>query len=270
MPTRFQIASLSKQFVGACVLSLVDTKTLGLHEPVGRFLPEAAPHWRSATLHDFLTHTSGMAHWNSAGAPAFDAFSELDADARVDAFLRSERRGLAPWHYSSPGYMVVGRVVERAADQPYADVLAERLLKPLGLTDTTTTAPPDAALGHCDGEAVSWAADRWVGTNDLYSTEPDLEAWTRALHAGPLAARASHPHAALPPDPDWLSGVAYGYGLYVGTAGGRPAVFHEGDVPGFRTVAAWLPAEQRAVAVLADDEHADVLAVLRSRIEDGA
>ena len=50
-------------------------------------------------------------------------------------------------------------------------------------------------------------------------------------------------------------------------SGGRPAAFHEGDVPGFRTVAVWLPEERRAFAVLADDETRDVVAEVRARIE---
>lgn len=267
MPTLFQVASISKQFAAACVLSLADAGVLDLREPIGRFVPEAAEQWRAATLHELLSHTSGLAHWGGPH-PAFDPFGDLDTDSRIDHFLHSERRA-HDWEYSSPGYIVVGRIVERAADAPFADVLTGRILAPLGLADTVARVPDGAAVGRKDGEPVSWPVGPWVGTNDLWSTEADIEAWTHALHAGPYAGRAAHPHALLPPDPDWLSGTAYGYGLYTGTAGGRPAVFHEGDVPGFRSLAVWLPEERRAVAVLANEENADVIAEARGRIEAG-
>lgn len=273
MPILFQAASLSKQFAGACVLALADAGILDPREPIGRHVPEAAPQWRGVTLHELLTQTSGMAHWDGEG-PAFDPYGDLGTEARIDSFLRSERRSPA-WHYSSPGYMVVGRVVERAAGAPYAEVLSERLLVPLGLAHTMAGVPAGAAdvvelaTGHRDGEPVAWTAGPWIGTNDLWTTEADLKTWTRALHTGPYAARAAYPHVELPPDPDWLSGAAYGYGLYTGTAGGRPAVFHEGDVPGFRTVVVWLADEGRAVAVLADEEKTDVIAEVRARIEAG-
>lgn len=267
MPTLFQVASISKQFTASCVLSLADSGVLDLREPIGRFVPEAAEQWRAATLHDLLTHTSGLAHWGG-GDPAFDPFGAMDTATRIDHYLHSERH--APdWEYSSPGYILVGHIVERATDMPYADVLTERILAPLGLADTTARIPDHPAVGRKHGEPVSWPVGPWVGTNDLWSTESDIEAWTRALHAGPHAERASHPHVPLPPDPDWLSEAAYGYGLYTGTAGGRPAVFHQGDVPGFCTVAVWLPEERRALAVLANEEHADVVAEVRARIEAG-
>lgn len=263
VPELFQVASISKQFAAACVLSLVDSGTLDLHAPIGRWVPEAAEQWRSATLHELLSHTAGMGHWGPQAG--FDVFDGMDVQDRVEHFLRSERLSRT-WRYSSPGYIVVGYVIERATGRAYGDVLVE-LLK--GLPNTVQgPRPPDAVAGHRGGVPLTWQPINLVGTSDIWSTEADIEAWTRALHQGPLAERIVGPHAAVPDGPvSWLRKTGYGYGLNVGTAGDQPAIYHDGDVPGFRTLALWLPEQRRAVAVLANDEHVDVVAEARARVE---
>lgn len=51
----------------------------------------------------------------------------------------------AQWHYSSPGFLLAGLIVERASGQPYPEFLAERILSPLKLTGTTAGGAPGAA-----------------------------------------------------------------------------------------------------------------------------
>lgn len=53
----------------------------------------------------------------------------------------------------------------------------------------------------------------------------------------------------------------YGYGWRIGTVSGRRAYYHAGDNPGYRSLNAWLPDSQVTLAVLANDESADVLQV---------
>jgi CubicO group peptidase (beta-lactamase class C family) len=61
------------------------------------------------------------------------------------------------WHDSSPGFVLVGLVAERASGQPYARFLADHILAPLGLAATSVGGPPPepAARGYRDGEPVT-------------------------------------------------------------------------------------------------------------------
>ena len=62
----------------------------------------------------------------------------------------------AQWHYSSPGFLLAGFIVERASGQPYEEFLAERIMSPLKLTQTTVGGVPDAAAhGYKDGQPVT-------------------------------------------------------------------------------------------------------------------
>src|SRR6202007_449084 len=58
--TRFEIASLSKQFTAAAILQLADAGRLSLDDPVGKYYKEAPQGWHGITIHQLLTHTSGI------------------------------------------------------------------------------------------------------------------------------------------------------------------------------------------------------------------
>jgi CubicO group peptidase (beta-lactamase class C family) len=138
--TRFQVASVSKQFVAAAVMLLAESGMVALGEPVDRWLPGSQ--WRRVTLHHLLTHTSGIGHWGDA--PGFDPAQPMYPDDRLalieQAPLRTEPG--TRWHYSSPGYLLAGQIVARASGRPYADFVTERILDPLELTSTTAGSVP--------------------------------------------------------------------------------------------------------------------------------
>jgi len=58
--TRFEIASVSKQFTAAAILQLVDGGKLKVDDPVSKYYPESPASWKGMTIHHLLTHTSGL------------------------------------------------------------------------------------------------------------------------------------------------------------------------------------------------------------------
>ena len=112
--TLFQIASVSKQ----SILLLQEQGALSVHDPLERWLPECPQAWKSITVHDLLTHTSGIGHWED-----FPQLSLYDPIARADLLAIFQRVPLkfAPgtaWAYSSPGYVLLAHIVERIAGEP--------------------------------------------------------------------------------------------------------------------------------------------------------
>jgi CubicO group peptidase (beta-lactamase class C family) len=271
LETRFPIASAGKQFAAVAALLLAERGKLALDRPVSRWLPGSPPWWREVTLHHLLTHTSGLTHWSAE--PGFDVLAEMPIAVRVGLLPQGtpvSRPGLR-WLYSSPGYLLVAHVVERAADQPYGDFLAEHIFAPLGLEATTTGRP---AAGSVPGDVLPPMA----GTSDIWSTVGDLARFSEQLHSGALLGFESRavmtgplaPTAAEPrPGRTFFAGH-YGYGLFVGTVGGHPAYFHPGDIPGFASFTAWLPERRASLTLLTDDEHTDVHAVTRQLLAAAA
>jgi CubicO group peptidase (beta-lactamase class C family) len=271
--TRFQIASISKQFAAAAVMLLVEAGVVDLAASVQEWLPEAPPQWRPITLHHLLSQTSGMRHWDDV--PGFISSEPMSAERRLELFMAAPLLSEpgAVWRYSSPGYITVGSIVTRATGQPYGDFVTERILEPLGLTSTSIGTPPagaEVARGHQDGEPVAQFDLRSMpGTGDIVSTVGDVARFTAALHGRALLSDASvRAMCTLQtpldrPDLDWARGDGYGYGLFIGDFGGEPAYFHPGDNPGFKSVSAWLPPHEAAIALLLNDQAADVEQNLR-------
>jgi CubicO group peptidase (beta-lactamase class C family) len=268
--TRFQLCSVSKQFAAAAALLLVDSGHLDLAEPVARWLPAGPQVWQRITLHQLLSHTSGLGHWSEV--PGLDPSQSLSSAEQLtliqQAPLRSEPG--ATWHYSSPGFLLVGHIVAQASGQPYPDFVAGHILSPLGLACTSLGGVPSGgpvARGYLAGRPVpAWDLDTMGGTGDIWSTAGDLTRFTAALHDGALVSAGSlramrTPHAPLPADQagdPQFSARGYGYGMFTGDFGGHAAYYHPGDNPGYRSFVAWIPDLAASVVMLVNDEDTDV------------
>jgi CubicO group peptidase (beta-lactamase class C family) len=279
--TRFQIASVSKQFAAVAALLLAEAGVLDLAEPVARWLPGGPPQWQRVTLHHLLTHTAGVRHWGDA--PGFGPSQPMGLGERVALILQAPllTDPGTRWLYSSPGYVLAGHIVAQASGQPYPSFLAEHVLAPLGLTATSSgDLPPDAgasaARGYRNGQPVaSWPLSAMPGTGDICSTVGDLAWFTAAVHSGSLISERSRqamitPHAPLPDGqgtPDgWLTCHGYGYAQYIGRIARHAAYLHPGDNPGYQSLATWLPGPAACVVILSNDEAADTEALLRQLV----
>jgi CubicO group peptidase (beta-lactamase class C family) len=273
--TRFQTASVSKQFTAAAVMLLVDDGAIDLHDDISRVLPGCAPHWRELTLHQLLTHTSGLEHWT--GVPDFEVGRPGEPDELLERFARVPLRSTpgTTWHYSSPGYLLAARVVEAVGAAAYADIVTERIFGPAGMAATLAgrTPPEPVAWGYREGRRVDVPQLAAIpGTGDVWSTVEDLVRFTEAFEAGELLSAASRQamvgcRARLrsPTDPtDPAPAHAYGYGYFLGSVCGHPARFHPGDNPGYRSFLAFVPELRATVAILCNNEESDLNDLLRA------
>lgn len=271
--TRFQVASVSKQLVAAVVMLLVEQDLITLNEPIGDLSP-LPDRWARITLHQLLTHTSGLGHWKDI--PDFDVTVSCDPDEILDRLagvpLLAEPG--QEWRYSFPGYLVAARVIERLTGRAYHDVLTDRVLVPAGMTATVAgeVPPTPVAWGYRDQDRVDVPALCAIpGTGDVWSTVDDLARYTTVIRRGELLsaeARAvmTSAHARIPGSPitdDPAPAHGYGYGYFLGSVLGHAAYFHPGDVPGYRTFLAVLPEADTTIVVLSNADGADVNHILR-------
>jgi CubicO group peptidase (beta-lactamase class C family) len=263
--TRFQIASVSKQFTAAVVLRLVERDALSLDDQVGRWIESCPPSWRDMTLHHLLTHTSGLGHWHDY--PMIDPTWSLEPAEMLQAFQRGPLF-FAPgagWRYSSPGYALLAHVVQRAADEPYPDVLMSEILAPLGMEQTFVGSPAGrerVARGYGrDGRPVpSFELDGVnMGAGDVWSTTGDLLAWIDSLRAGRVL---GEPYRTLmlterAPTGGDEDASGYGYGWFTGSISGQPWFHHPGDQSGFGAFIACLPESDVRIVALNNSDAWD-------------
>ena len=145
--TRFQIGSISKSWAALCVLQEEAKGTLALDVSINEILPWLGlpEPFGPITMHDLLTHTSGLMI-GVEHAP----WSRIDA-LRARDFPATMEPGERFW-YSNLAYKLVGFALEDVTGMPIHDILTERLIGPLGLTDTfaaiTQEVRADAAVGY--------------------------------------------------------------------------------------------------------------------------
>ncbi len=259
--TRYQIASLSKQLVGAAALVAQQDGKLSLDDPVARWLPELASADR-ITVRQLLTHTSGYSdNW-----PQDYLVAPMQAPTTTGALLGAwAKRPLdfAPGtdqQYSNTGYAVAGRIIERATGQPLAPYVEARVLRPVGVTDAwdVNVKPlraPDAAgyerpaLGPFRPVAdagAGWAFGAW----QFALTAEDLAKWDLSLIGRTLLKPESYVQEF---ETYKLSGgkdTHYALGLYVTNAGGRRTLSHGGEGAGYLSENRVYPDDKAAVVVL--------------------
>jgi CubicO group peptidase (beta-lactamase class C family) len=277
--TRFQIASVSKQFTAAAVLLLASQSQLSLDDPVNRWFGGCPQDWQAITIHHLLTHTSGLGHLEDF--PALDLYRPIEPAQELSIFQQQPLLSAPGSHYrySSPGYTLLAWIVEKAVGQPYVSFLANRVFTPLGMHTASAGDPPGGtgmARGYHAGEPVPSfeLATIGVGAGDIWCTAAELLRWDEAIAHGELLPAGLReamftPHAltGTTASGEGWSFTGYGYGWMIGTAAGRRAYFHTGDNSGYLAVNAWLPDEQVALAVLANDQAIDILQVATDLLE---
>jgi CubicO group peptidase (beta-lactamase class C family) len=276
--TRFQIASVSKQFTAAAVLLLADRGLLSAGDPVHRWLDGCPASWNTMTVHHLLTHTAGLVHWPQL--PGLDLATPIAAVEELCIFQDAPLLSTPgeSFFYSSPGYVLLARIVERAADQPYASFLDQEIFRPLGMTATFAgngLGRPGRAAGHRDGRPVTSSFELDIvgmGAGDVWSTAGDLARWDQALASGEILAAASRQamlavHAPVDDDDGLIRTEGYGYGWYLGRGpGGRLVIYHPGDNAGFVSVNAWFPQDEVRLVVLSNEETTDLQAIIHQAI----
>ena len=246
--SRFRIGSVTKTFTAVLIMQARDDGLLDLDDPIAKHLD--VPAHGDATIRRLLSHTAGFQRepygdvWDTLISP--DAATMLADLERVERVLPNNRR----FHYSNLGVAVLGLLVARLRGGTWAEVLAERILRPLGLTATTAEPPHEAVVGYLvdaysdaaraeprlDLGGVSPAAQLW-------STAADMARWAAFL-AGPelvdpdgavlSAATVDEMRWPLTPTDETLWSAGFGLGLILVPEGHRIVhVGHDGAMPGF-------------------------------------
>ncbi len=144
--TIFHWASITKTFTAVAILQLRDRGRLGLDDPIERYVPEfrrvSNPFGPASTvtLRHLLSHSAGLREstWPWAGGTAWEPFEPPGWEqlAAMMPYTNVESRPGSKYGYSNPGYVLLGRVIEELAQEPFETYIDKEILTPLGMTRT--------------------------------------------------------------------------------------------------------------------------------------
>ncbi len=202
MPTdgTYGAASITKTFVAAIALQLVEEGRLSLDEPVEPWLPEL-PHADEVTLAMLLGHTAGLGPWDHGDVDLPDLARTYTSDEALAMQLQVPPSGQPGerFTYTNAGYAAAGVLIERVLGQDLATVIAQRITEPLSLRDTQLD---DGSITSIKKTRHGWykpvpdtEIDMLVlpqqalmttifGAGNMTSSSADLLDWGDALYSG--------------------------------------------------------------------------------------
>jgi CubicO group peptidase (beta-lactamase class C family) len=185
--TRFSINSISKTFTATLVLQLVEQGKLKLDQPIGSFLPLQAAWKDSITIHQLLSHSSGLPR--EAGLQWYDEKTFEEQLLLVDQLQLQFPPG-SQYGYSNAGYILLGALAEAVTGESYRDLIQKYIIDVLSLKNTgvyqgkkpvENQAVPYRMSGN--GIETAWRT-KHLGENaggGLYSNPADLYVFVSAL-----------------------------------------------------------------------------------------
>lgn len=284
----FYIASLTKTFVGALVLNLVDAQKIRLDDLINAY-GLGWPNGDRMTVRDLLAHTSGLPPLGGdlgrpdQYAPGFAALVTRDPNHRfspteVLSFVRDRPLLFAPGtktSYTNIDTILAAQIVEHVTGEPLVRALHDRLLAPLGLT-STRYAPDEAVplrtipqLGAGVDDTALLSALGPAGA--MVSDARDLIAWGRAfLRDGTILTPATHRLATtIGAGGTGLGTIGWGRstGLCVFNQDGCPnstaffAYGGSGSMPGVRSIVLYDSDNDTVIVAFANNQAAPAAAM---------
>lgn len=277
-----RIGSNTKTFTGTVILQLADAGKLGLDDKVAHYIPDITtlPNGKGGeiTIRQLGNHTSGIFDYSKTSE-----FQQSYGNDPTESWSPQDLLKLAlqstpyfepgqSWAYSNSNSLLLGLIVEKITGNSIASEIQNRILQPLGMTQTSFPTHSDLPEPYAHGYFYSdpsdtpydcshwnpswaWAAGQMISTlDDLYRYAKPLatgELLSPAMQAERLKWEPSSEkifseevNAFLPPG----TTVDYKYGFHIIDMDG--GMGHAGNVPGYNTFFSYIPERDATVIIL--------------------
>ncbi|HEV7698901.1 MAG TPA: serine hydrolase domain-containing protein [Pyrinomonadaceae bacterium] len=258
--TVFNVASFTKQFTAVAVLRLEADGKLSTGDTIDKFLDNVPGDKVGITIHNLLTHTSGLPRGQDG---------KKNSPTRNDTVAAILKQPLTAkvgekFRYSNEGYHLLAAVVEKASGQTFLEYVTEKLFKPAGMMHSGLY--QDAKWSHF---SVAQSYNEWkqvpsftewpkvwnYGPGSVVSTASDIFKWFVALNSnrilpGNEKEKLFKPHVGSDEDD-----TDYGYGWYVEKLKDNSLLIHHGgDNQGYHSEVRWYVRNNRIIIILTNFE----------------
>jgi D-alanyl-D-alanine carboxypeptidase len=261
--TVFEIGSVTKQFTAAAILLLAQDGKLAVEDKLSRHLKVIPDHWTNITIRHLLTHTSGVKSYT--GLDGFELTKRLTQDQFIKA-IGTHALEFQPgdsWKYSNSGYNLLGYVIENVSGRKYLEFLRDRILEPLGMTQTADRFPGTLITNRAAGyeQKRQLHINRDYDLTDVFaagaliSSIGDLEKWNAALDGESLLNATSKEQMWTAFRLNNGEMTQYGFGWRVDTLAGRKNIGHGGSTSGFSASLQRFPEDKLTIILLSNTDE---------------
>ena len=185
------MGSISKTFVSATLLLLMEEGLFSLDDSIGQYIGPYPNVAGSITVRQLLSHRSGLNDYLNENTASTDAWSNDPShiwtfDEILNGYVLAPNFAPdASWSYSNTNFVLAGVLIEDLTGQPWHEVVREKIIAPLGLSHTFVypfETPGEQPLAHVFADLL--------GTGDVQDVQglgfPDEGFFSLATSAGCL------------------------------------------------------------------------------------
>lgn len=236
--TKYRIGSISKTFTTVLIFKAIEEKKLKLTDKIDRYFP-SIKNAGKISIGNLLNHRSGI--HNFTALPDYLTWNtEKKSQEELIKIIEDSGSDFEPdtkAEYSNSNFVLLSFILEKVYGKSYAQLLTEKITKPLGLKNTYYGKKIDIE----DNETYSYSfKGSWkkepetdmsipVGAGALVSTPSDLTRFADALFAGKLISREHLATTKTLKD-------NYGMGLFPIPFHDKSGFGHNGGIDGFTSV----------------------------------
>ena len=261
--TIFDIASVSKQFAGFAIATLLHEGKLSLDDDIRMYLPDVPDFGNRITIRHLLHHTSGLRDWVQSLVIAGDMMDDVISFKHILKMARHQKTlNFEPgteFLYSNTGYNLLAEIVEKVTGDSFREWTDTHIFKPLAMTNTHFHDDYQMILKHRAYSYQTVENDRFkhavnnttaLGSSSLYSTVEDLAKWILNFDdvriGGQTVVEQMHQRGVLNNGEQ----INYAFGLNIGEYRTLRTVGHSGSWRGFRSHLMRFPDQKFGVVIL--------------------
>ena len=261
--TRFNIASVSKQFTAMGIVKLHLEGKLSIDDDISEYLPELPDFGHKISFRHMLHHTSGLRSLHTLLSIAGWRGDDMKNNDDLLRFMTKQQdlnfEPGSEYMYCNTGYILSAIIIEKITGESFADWMSKEIFKPLGLYDTYVEDKYNRVVHNYatsyDGsynrgfvkEIEYWA---YTGSGNIHSTSADLLKWMRYYYDSPVGwEEAFSMMLTLDPFNDGKPNN-YAFGVNVDKYKDEEKISHSGSIGGFRSYACTFPEHETEIVIL--------------------
>lgn len=276
----FQLASVTKVFTAVATLMLYEQGKLDLKDSISKYFP-GFPYDYNITIHDLLTHRSGLGKYTHFCDNPADIWPEKDCSIYNDDVIDIIYKIVPPlvsrpnrrFYYTNTNYILLASIIERVSGMKYREFVTKNIFEPLEMSSTKVYYRDNEGelinpvLGYESNfkPADDIYLNGCEGDKGIYSNVHDMLKFDRALHDNKLIKKETLELAMTGySKPDrWKSRMNYGYGyrMIELPKTKEKVVYHTGWWRGFRTYFIRRVAKDQTIIILTNVKRGQFLKV---------
>ncbi len=257
----FKIGSITKQFTAVSILMLLEQGKLTLEDDITMYLPDYPTHGQKITIHNLLTHTSGIKNYTAMQTLGSITKKDLTPKQLIN-FFKNEPVNFNPgeqYKYNNSGYVILGYIIESITKQSYQSFVEQHIFNPLHMSSSYYGSSKRIIKNRASGyhgkksdyiNAFYLSLTLPYSAGSLMSSTEDLLKWQNALKNNVLLKEATKEKAFTNYKLKNNTPINYGYGWGIKHINNLKTFEHGGSIPGFKSMAIYVPNIDTYIVIL--------------------